>query len=495
MRSLLLITFLSLSIPAAADQVDAPEQFFEVREQIQAFIDDGDSPAVSVAVVQNDRLIWAEGFGYANLETKTPASADTIYRLASISKSFTGTGLMVLVDRGSIDLDASANQYLTGEKLRAYVGSADEITVRKLANHTSGLPLHWNFFYPGHQPPNFDLTLRRFGFAYRKPGTFWEYSNLAYGVLDRITANAAGKSWSQFMQQEVYTPLGMTRTSDHIIDHYKSDAATQYARDIAGKFSPVPHYDFDHPGASAVVSSANDMARYARMHLNNGRLDGIRVLSEEAAFEMRQPTAFSPARNLGYGVAFNDGMFLGQQSNSSSGGMPGVSTTVRLFPADRSAIVVLTNTSDHNVTTSVMTAIAKQLYPTAAEAETADNEQPENGDDQSLKFEPFLGNWTGKVIRHGEEIPVTVRIKNSAAATLSFDGGETRTLIELSVADQQFVGKTTGKLVVDHAYQGESEIYLRLHRDGNRLVGRMTAIASAYFALSHWIALEPEPSP
>jgi CubicO group peptidase (beta-lactamase class C family) len=495
MRSLLLIALLSLAFSVRADQVDPPDQFSGVRDRIKTLIDNGDSPAVSVAVVQNDRLIWAEGFGYADLETKTPATADTIYRLASISKSFTGTGLMVLVDRGDIDLDAPANRYLIGEKLRSYIGSADAITVRQLANHTSGLPLHWNFFYPGHQPPAFDHTLRRYGFAYRRPGTFWEYSNLAYGVLDRITANAAGKSWSHFMQHEVYTRLGMTRTSDHIIDHYKHDAATQYGRDVTGRFSPVPHYDFDHPGASAVVSSARDMAKYARMHLNNGQLDGVRILSEEAAQEMRRPTAFSPARNLGYGVAFNDGMFLGRRSNSSSGGMPGVSTTVRLFPDERNAIVVLTNTSNHDVTTGVMTAIAKKLYPSAAGAAPVDREQDNSEDDQSDKLGPFTGTWTGTVIRDGREIPIFVDIKDPASATMSFAGGETKQLDELSVDDQQFVGKTTGKLVVNHAYQGESEIYLRLRRQDDRLVGRMTAIAPAYFALSHWVALEPKAAP
>ncbi len=78
---------------------------------------------------------------------------------------------------------------------------------------------------------------------------------------------------------------------------------------------------------------------------------------------MRNPTSFSPGRNLGYGVAFNDGKMLGQRTNSSSGGMPGVSTTLRLFPDQKNAIVVLTNGEDHAVTTSVMTAIAKVLYP------------------------------------------------------------------------------------------------------------------------------------
>ncbi len=484
MRICVAITIALVTVTAWADPTGLPTQFSEVRDQIQTFVDDGNVPAVSVAVVQNDELIWAEGLGFANLENKTPATADTIYRLASISKSFTGTGLMVLKDRGLVDLDAPANQYLPGEKLRAYVGSPDEITLRRLANHTSGLPLHYNFFYPGSKPPPFDLTLRRYGFAYREPGTYWEYSNLAYGVLDQIIGNVSKVGWSEFMDREVYRPLGMTRTSDHIPKEYSSDAATQYGPDVAGRFTPVPHYDFDHPGASAVVSSVNDMTRYARMHMNKGELDGVRVLSEESAIEMRQPTSFSPERNLGYGVAFNDGKMLGRRTNSSSGGMPGVSTTLRLFPDQKNAIVVLTNGEDHAVTTSVMTAIAKVLYPDGKDDEPASSETEHEA------IDPFVGKWSGTVLRDGLAIPIAIEVVDCDQATIAFNGKQKLPLENVSIQDEQLVGETTGRLVVSHPYQDSSQIYVRLRRDGERLVGRLTALQGAYFALSHWAELK-----
>ncbi len=483
MRSFVAITIALLTTSSWADQTRSPTQFTKVRDQIQRFIDNGQVPSVSVAVVQNDKLIWAEGFGLADLEQKIPATADTIYRLASISKSFTGTGLMVLKDRGLVDLDAPANEYLPGEKLRAYAGSPDEITLRRLANHTSGLPLHYSFFYPGSQPPPFDVTLRRYGFAYRQPGSYWEYSNLAYGVLDQIIGNVSKFGWPKFMELEVYDRLGMSRTSDHIRPGFESDAATQYGLDVTGRFVAVPHYDFDHPGASAVVSSVNDMARYGRMHMNNGILDDVRVLSEESAIEMRRPTAFSPGRNLGYGVAFNDGIMLGRRTNSSSGGMPGVSTTLRLFPDQKNAIVVLTNGEDHVVTTSVMTAIAKVLYPDGSEEEAASSETGQQN------FDPFAGKWSGTVLRDGVAISLAIEVLESGTATVVFDGKEKSALKNLSIQDGQLVGETIGRFVVSHPYQDRSEIYFRLRRDGERLVGRLTATQPAYFALSHWTEL------
>ncbi len=100
-----------------------------------------------MAVAHEGEIIWEEGFGWADRENRTPASEHTLYSLASISKPITATGLMLLVERGKVDLDKPIDDYLGEAKLRARVGDASEATVRRVANHTSGLPLHYQFFY------------------------------------------------------------------------------------------------------------------------------------------------------------------------------------------------------------------------------------------------------------------------------------------------------------------------------------------------------------
>ena len=103
-------------------------------------------PSIAVAVARDGQIIWEEGFGWADRERRLHATEHTMYALASISKPITATGLMVLVQAGKIDLDRPINDYLGSAKVRARVGDAAQATVRRVANHTSGLPLHYQFF-------------------------------------------------------------------------------------------------------------------------------------------------------------------------------------------------------------------------------------------------------------------------------------------------------------------------------------------------------------
>jgi len=172
MMPLRMLLLLSLALgdgrqPARA--VSAPLDYAKIREFLQKSVDDGRTPSVAVGMIKDGTLVWAEAFGLANREKNIRATPDTIYWLASVSKPLTATGLMQLVERGVVDLDQPANTYLGDVKLKAYRGSADAMTVRRLANHTAGLPTHYNFFY-GTSPPPMDETIRRYAFASLEPG-------------------------------------------------------------------------------------------------------------------------------------------------------------------------------------------------------------------------------------------------------------------------------------------------------------------------------------
>ena len=131
-----------------ASSVSSYQSFDSARTSDFRRITDGQVPSIAVAVARKGSVLWEEGFGWADQERKIPATSDTIYSIASISKPFTATGLMTLVQKGQIDLDAPVNKYLRGEsEIKALVGDAKDATVKRVANHTSGLPLHGNFFY------------------------------------------------------------------------------------------------------------------------------------------------------------------------------------------------------------------------------------------------------------------------------------------------------------------------------------------------------------
>ena len=317
MRTLLLLVLACGAAPCA--DVPAPAEFGEARAFIQQLIARGFSPGASVAVIRDGAVVWSEGFGYADLEARRRATPDSIYSLASVSKPFTGTALMTLVEKGAIDLDAPANRYLPGVKLRNYAGDPSEITIRRLANHTAGFPTHFNFFHDGIAPPSWDETLRRYGFAFVKPGTRQEYSNLAFGILAYITEAVSKTPRRQYLEETVFDPLGMTRTSDRVRPGREADAAVQYAMDAAGRFLRTSPYAFDHPGASAYWSSANDLALFVRMHLNNGALGKVRILKPESAIAMRTPAGTAtPAEGFNEGSLANARFGIGWAPKTSS---------------------------------------------------------------------------------------------------------------------------------------------------------------------------------
>ncbi len=511
-----LLVVLTASPAVRAEDVPAPAEFAAVRAAIEASMAGRQTPSLAVAVVRDQRVIWAEGFGEADSAEHRRATADSIYRLASVSKPITATGLMILKDRGLVELDAPVNRYLPGAGLRAYAGSADAMTVRRLANHTSGMPVHFNFYYPGTAPLAMDETIRRYGFAATEPGTHWEYSNLAFGILGYVTEVVAGTPWHDFMQANIYDPLGMTRTSDGVRPGREADATVQYTRDAAGRYTPVTAYAFDHPGASVVWSSANDLARFARMHLAGGALDGVRILSEESVRAMQVLTGRrSPGE--GTGVAWAVGSSRGRRIISHSGGMPGVSTMLRIYPDDDAAIIVLTNSDGHPLAAETTNRIAMVLFPKPKPpAPNADADQPaarEPATPKTKSDQRAAGNgpptgpareespapawpaaWRGKLVHFEGDVPIKLEIHGPNAAELRFGAAPPRPLRDVAIQGERFRGLIDARLATQAGFQGVPTLEFQLRRSGGRATGVAIATAPGYFALAHWVDLATEPA-
>lgn len=499
-------------LPHARAENLAPD-FSKTRTFIQEALDAKRAPSVSVAVINKDGEIWAEAFGFANVETKVKATPDTIYRLASVSKPITATGLMVAKDRGLIELDAPANRYLPGAKLRAHVGSPDEMTIRRIANHTSGLPVYYNFYYDSIPPATMDETIRRYGAAVTEPGKTWTYSNLGFGILGYLTEVAAETPWREFMEKSVYDPLGMTRTSDRIRPGHEADAAIQYTKDAFGKFLPVGAYDFDHPGASVVRSSANDLGRFARMHLNMGILDGVRVLSEESARTMQELTG-KRGEGQGNGVGWAIETYKKRHCVSHSGGMPGVSTMLRLFPEEGIATIVLVNgeanTLVADVTGRLVDAVfrdmpkkgtddvAKKDDSAQKKAEEKDAPKP-SADETKAKSEEerkaWTGTWRGTLFHFDGDIPVRLVVKDGSDVRLQLGDAQSRSLEGVGWDGPRLTGSINGKLKTNPSFHGVPFFVFSLERTNDRVTGLAVVEGAEYFHLPHWVELKREPAP
>lgn len=494
------LLFAMTTILAAADR-PGPEDFEGVRTYLEEQVQNRQVPSVAVGVVARDGVIWAEGFGFADVKSRTPATADTTYWLASVSKPITATGLMRLVDLGKIELDKPANDYLPGAKLRAYVGSPDAMTVRRLANHTSGLPVHHNFFYDGPEPPPRDQSIARFGFAVVEPGSRWQYSNFGFGVLDYITETVSGQSWSKYMEDTVYDPLGMTRTSDHPRPGHEADAAVQYNKDLAGRWAPVTPYRFDHPGASAVQSSVNDLARFVRMHMNDGELEGTRVLKPESARAMRERTSRRDGPvERGTGIGWAVETTRGHKAISHTGGMPGAATLVRIFPDDGLAIIILINAGGAGPVTRISDRILDVLFPGTAvppQDERADGDRGDRaGPDTTTEgLGDWKGAWVGRIAHHDGDIPLKLEVGSTTNLKVQLGDAGPLTLANPSLSRERLRGAVEGWLGAQPNYHGATEVVFELERSGDRLRGVVHAEQRWYFNLPFFAELTRETKP
>lgn len=491
MRRLLPVVLLAGMVGAAdaqtaANPEETPAEFVAVRRLIESAINEKETPSVAVAVVRDDKVVWAQGFGLADLESGKPATPNSIYRLASISKPVTATALMLLVERGLLDLDAPANKYLPKAKLTARRGDPKQITIRRIANHTSGLPLHYTFFYPGDRPYSYEEAIRRHGFAATVPGEQYQYSNLGYGLLGYITEVVAETPWDEFLRQQIFDRLGMTRTDAGFRPEHASDATRQYTQDSAGRWIRVDEYDFDHPGASAVCSSALDLARFARLHLNGGVVDDVRLLAPEAIAAMHAANV-PPGAHSGYGIGWAVSKFHGRHCVSHSGGMPGVSTMLRMYPNERVATIVLLNCDNRGVTERVTQALAEALFGKLP-PENEENAKPKSDGDKPAPI-VYTGRWRGTFAHFDGDIPIELEVSSADKATLQLGSERARSLRIFAGQGPIFVAQTNVRLRTIPGYHGLATLELRLRREGDSLAGVGVSLAEGYFALSNWMEL------
>jgi CubicO group peptidase (beta-lactamase class C family) len=476
-------------------------QIEQARERIRAALVEQSLPSLAVAVAKDGEVIWEEGFGWADRENRIPATEHTVYSLASISKPITATAAMILAERGRIDLDKPINDYLGAAKLTARVGRAEEATVRRVANHTAGLPLHCHFFYADepYAPPPMEETIRRYGNLVTAPGERYQYSNLGYGLLGYVVEKLSGRSLAEFLRTEVFLPLGMLRSALGVSPELQAYRAARYGSDGVR----YPDYDFDHPGGSAVYASAHDLLRFALFHLNQRLPDQKAILSEAAIDAMQDPrdnVNGTSGYAFGWGVNTDD---CGYVTVGHSGLMGGVNTVLRLIPSEKLAIVALANACCRLPFTFAEEAMAT-LLPAYAERRA----QKQASEPEPEKPEPFappralVGEWRGAVSTYRGDIPCTLTFFRSGDVHAQL-GAQLKTLVnEPKAKEETFRGIVMGDIGTEDVNRRPYRLHLDLKRRGRVLNGALNAITHLQEeqggapgrrmgnALAHWIELK-----
>jgi CubicO group peptidase (beta-lactamase class C family) len=462
-------------------------EFDAVRAQVRQTLVRDSLPSMAVAVSRGDEILWEEGFGWADRENRIPATEHLAYPLASISKPITATALMVLRGRGALDLDRPLNDYLGDAQLRARVGDVRGATVRRVANHTAGLPNLYQTFYADEpdRPPAMAETIRRYGQLMTPPGERFHYSNLGYGLLGHVVARVAGTDYADFLRREVFLPLGMTHAA--VGRGPGPSRAVLYGTD--GK--PLPPYETSHPGAADVWCSAHDLIRFGLFHLKARLPDQKPILSDEAIDEMQRPTASMGRDSYGIGWVIGPGR-KGYATVRHGGGMAGAQVQLTLVPSVRMAVVVLVNADNRRAVDEVTQAILDEVLPGKP-----DDPRPASGAAAArpADFSKLAGTWAGRVETHQGELPLVLRVRESGDVRAQLGGQPETVVTEAKSAGDVLTGVMAGDVGTADAGRRPYRLHLDLKLRAGSLCGAVVVISlptSRGGSMAYWTALKKE---
>ncbi|MFC1660582.1 serine hydrolase domain-containing protein [Gemmatimonadota bacterium] len=465
------------SISAAHGQVPTSATvpnptFDEVRATILEAVASGEIPSMSVGVAKDGQIIWEEAFGWANRESMIPATPNTMYSMASISKPITTTGLMVLVERGDVELSEPVNRYIAPAELTAYEGEASAATMTHILNHTSGLPVHYSVFYqdePHRQPPAFSESVRRYGILVHPPGAVYQYANFGFALADHVISKVSGVPYARFMKTEVFLPLGMTHTSIDVGPGLEEYAAIRYD----GGGNPVPFYISDHPGASQVYSSAHDLIRFGLFHLGHTQPEQTQIISAASVDLMKQDSDPNP-ENDRYGLGwFLDDDDYGYDVAWHTGSMRGTNTMLKFVPGEDIAVVVLVNTASE-LRRKIPNDIIGVLLPDYGEKWKEDRDKPSEPGEEFAPTAELIGEWEGEITTYDETAPVTVTVQADGDVHVNI-ADQLKTLLDrVRFRDSFLSGVSYGTIPSTDARAHPHYISYRLFLDGGRLSGYVT---------------------
>ena len=305
----------------------------------------------AMAVVKNDKVVYAKGFGYKDVENKIPATPDTIFAIGSSSKAFTVFALGRLVDEGKLEWEAPVRNYIPWFKLYDKEAGA-RLSVRDLVTHRSGLPRHDLLWYNNKTASREDLVR---ALAYLPPTADlrekWQYNNLMFLTAGYLLETLTGKPWEDAVRSLVFEPLGMKRSNFSVLDSQKdSDFAFPY-NFVDKAYEKLPFRDITNVGpAGSINSSVNEMARWVAVHLADGKFEGRDLLSSSTVSDMHNPHMVTGAVSsspdiaaTAYAMGWFTDVYRGHRRVHHGGNIDGFSAQVAFLPDDGLGFVVLTN--------------------------------------------------------------------------------------------------------------------------------------------------------
>jgi CubicO group peptidase (beta-lactamase class C family) len=472
------VVLLTVLCGTVAAEDSGPADDAEVQGQIRLFSAWLDAqlayrgiPGVVVGVVAGDDLVWAEGFGHADVERARPMATDTRFRMASHSKLFTATAIMQLREEGLVRLDDPVVDHLPWFDFEAAEGDETPVTVEHLLTHASGLPreagTHWvDFEFPSAEDVRALMPERRAAFP---PETRWKYSNLAYTLAGLVVEARSGASWADYVEANVFDPLGMDASSVDVDDPL---LAVGYGRRMPdGSREVLPFVDArGMAAATGLTSTVEDMARFVSAQFREGARGEDRILSTASLREMHRVRMLENDWSRGQGIGFSVNRVNDRLYVAHGGGYPGYTTFTSIQLDDEVGVIVLTNTNDSGpgqIATELMKTVGAAVAQAVASAEE---------EDEGVEWDPAWSRFAGLYRSRWGDVAVVELDEALALVPVTAPRIIAETRLE-PLGDGRFLheGPTGGRAVgeIVHFEEIDGEV-VRMH-DGDTYLERVSS--------------------
>jgi CubicO group peptidase (beta-lactamase class C family) len=454
------------------------------RTKIRKILADGAAPSLALAVARNGEMVWSEAFGFADREARVPATVQTPYSIASLTKPFTATALMILEERGRLGLNEPLSRYV-GTLERPGVSAPGEVTLRRILGHVAGFPVHYQYFFDDQpdRPLSFAETMRCYGAEIQKSGNGYAYSNLGFGALGETVARVSGQRYRDFLAREVFAPLGLKRASVPETAEEAVGAAKRYGRDG----SLLPFYVTDFPGGSAVFATVEDLVHFGSFHAGALMAGQRAILTPESLRAMHQPGA----GDYGLGWSINSN-WNKHRVIWHSGAMPGSAATLWLVPAEKVAIAVVANQIGapvNQLAGEILAGLLPAEQP-AAGSRAAEDAKPSTSVSTPSTPDQSTGRYRGRLMTCPKPQMLAINVQRPGEVELTLGSAGPRLL------DGTFTG---GRLYTEFsstAGSTTSRYQVDLRLVGNRLEGPVTRRTGlgprANMLVTIWAELESE---
>lgn len=373
-----MIVFAAFATQAQNKKATADTRLAGIDAELQKVLETWKTPGFAVAVVEKNKIVYAKGFGFRDYENKIPATPNTLFAIGSCSKAFTSSVLGLLKNENKLDFEDSPRKYIP--ELKFYNAEMDNmITIRDLMSHRTGLPRHdysWYLF----PTESRDSLIRRI--AFQEPFTGvrkkWYYNNFMFLTQGVIAERITGKSWEQNVAEQIFKPLGMTRSNFTIPELKKSeDVAFGYELKDEAIIKKMDYYHIAAMSpAGSINSSVNEMSNWLMTWIYGGKFNGKEILPasyvKEAMSSQMIIGAALPEKEhtdihfANYGYGWFMASYKGHYRVEHGGNIDGFSASTSFFPSDSIGIVVLVNQNGSSVPSVVRNIISDRMLKVAA---------------------------------------------------------------------------------------------------------------------------------